>query len=745
MTITYDSKHQVFHLKNDKISYVFGILRNGHLGHFYYGQTLHVNPECELTQDMFRQDENRGLTNYVYEGDMTFSLNLQRLEYPCFGTTDYRTPAVDIVSQTGSSVVDFAYKTHRILSGKKKLDGLPATRASEVDALTLEIDLYDNVLEATLTLSYTVFAELPVIARHAKLTNHGATSFVVKRLMSSSLDLPDAAWQMTQLYGDWTRERHMASHDLHPGIQSISSLRGASSAAHNPFMMLTRKHTNEFQGEAIGVSLVYSSNFLIQNEVNSDDKVRISAGIHPQGFQWTLDSQQSFQSPEALLVYSNQGIGDLSRSFHNLFRDHLIPERFRYELRPILINNWEATYFDFDETKILDLAKGAKALGIEMLVLDDGWFGKRNDDTCGLGDWTVNTDKLPSGIQGLSKAVNAAGVKFGLWIEPEMINKGTKLYDAHPDWLIGDPLRKRSHGRNQYVLDYSRPEVVDGIFEQLTEVFDGSSVDYIKWDMNRNITEAYSVALASDRQGELLHRYILGVYDLYERMTSRYPHILFESCSAGGGRFDPGMLYYAPQAWTSDNTDAVERLKIQYGTSLAYPLSAMGSHVSDIPNHQVKRQTPIKMRADVAYFGTFGYELNILKMPEDELDAIKEQIAFFKTHRTLIHQGDFYRLLSPFEKQGNQTAWMVVSKDGSEGLVAYYQVLAKPNDATFNLKLQGLMPEATYRVSGYPQPLSGSYLMQFGMLIKPSFNGIEYSGDATGDYQSRLWLIEKLK
>lgn len=741
MTITFDQKHQVFHLTNEKISYVLGILRNGHLGHFYFGSKL---PEGEYTQNLFRRDENRGLTNYVYEGDMSFSLNLERLEYPCFGTTDYRTPAIDIVSDRGSSVLDFAYKTHRVMSGKKPLEGLPATRAGGHDALTLEIELEDPVLEAILTLSYTIFDNYPVIARSAKITNQGKASFSVKRLMSLSIDFMDAQWQMTELYGDWTRERHVATHGLHPGIQSIGSLRGASSAAHNPFMMLSRAHTTEQQGEAIGFSFVYSGNFLMQTEVNADDKARITTGIHPQGFAWTLNSGETFQSPEALIAYSDQGIGALSRTFHDLFRMHLIPERWRHETRPILLNNWEATYFDFDETKILDLARGASALGIEMLVLDDGWFGVRNDDKCGLGDWAVNTDKLPSGIQALSRAVHEAGIKFGLWIEPEMINKGTKLYEAHPDWLIGDPLRKRSHGRNQYVLDYSRPEVVDGIFNQLIQVFDGASIDYIKWDMNRNITEAFSVALPAERQGELLHRYILGVYDLYERMTNRYPHILFESCSAGGARFDPGLLYYAPQAWTSDDTDAVERLKIQYGTSMAYPLSSMGSHVSDIPNHQVKRQTPLKMRGDVAYFGTFGYELNILKMPDDVLDAVKAQITFFKAHRQLIHQGDFYRLLSPFEKQGNQTAWMVASKDGKEALAAYYQVLARPNDTTFMLKLQGLVPEASYRVSGYDEVLSGSYLMQFGLRIKPSFNGIEYSGDATGDYQSRLWKIERL-
>ncbi len=744
MNIYYDPTQKVFHLINAQISYVVGVLRNGHLGHFYFGKALHLNEK--INQSLFRQDQNRGLTNYVYEGDMGFSLNLEKLEMPCFGTTDYRLPAMDIQMESGSNIIDFIYEDHTIYYGKKKLEGLPSTRCeNDLDVMTLEINMRDPVMGSKLILLYSIFKDYPVIARNSRLIHQNTSSIRLKRLMSLSLDLDDSDWEWLQLYGDWTRERHIETNPLHHGIQSIGSLRGASSAAYNPFVALKRGSTTEVNGDAIGVSLVYSGNFLMQIEVDGDERARVMAGIHPQGFEWLMNEGDVFQSPEALLAYVPNGLGALSRTFHDLFRSHLIAMRWRNTPRPVLLNNWEATYFNFNEQKILDLARGAKELGVELLVLDDGWFGTRNDDTSGLGDWTVNQKKIPSGIKKLSHDIVESGIAFGLWIEPEMINKKTSLFEIHPDWVIGDPERTMSHGRNQFVLDYSRPEVVDGIFEQLIKVFDGSAITYIKWDMNRNITEAFSRGLAPENQGELMHRYILGVYSLYERLIDRYPDILFESCSAGGGRFDPGMLYYAPQAWTSDNTDAVERLKIQYGTSLVYPLVSMGSHVSDIPNHQVLRQTPLKMRSDVAIFGTFGYELNILEFSNEEKLEVVEQIKDFKSQRELIHKGDFYRLISPFGGDGNQTAWMVVSKDGSHALVAWYQILARPNDRTTRLRLQGLDEECFYNVSGYENPLSGRYLMQLGILIRPSFNGIEHSGDSEGDFQSRLWSLNRLK
>ncbi len=739
MRVEYDKEKKLFHLYNKHFSYVIGVLTNGHLGHFYLGKRLYG----PLYEEWFRRDQNRAAVPYVYEGDMGFSLNLERQEYPCYGTTDFRAPAIDILQKKGSRVVDFKYENHRVIQGKPPLDGLPSTWVSnEMEALTLEIDLVDMVLDLKLTLRYTIFRNLTVITRNSRLENMGRETFIIDRIMSLSIDLFDDNWEWVQLSGAWARERCLYSAPLRPGIQAIDSRRGASSAQHNPFVMLKRPETKEENGEAIGLSLVYSGNFLMQGEVNSDGVARLISGINPEGFSWNLKPQTVFQSPEAILAYSTQGVGALSRTFHDLFRQHLIPEKWRKTPRPVLINNWEATYFDFDEDKILELAKSAKELGAELFVLDDGWFGTRNDDTQGLGDWFVNREKLPNGIEGLAKKIENMDMKFGLWIEPEMINKNTKLFEEHPDWLIGDPERRYSHQRNQYVLDFSRKEVVDAIFDQLTKVFDNVPVSYIKWDMNRNITEPFSSNLSQEKQGEVLHRYILGVYNLYERLINRYPNILFESCASGGGRFDPGLLYYAPQTWTSDNTDAIERLKIQYGTSIVYPLSSIGSHVSAVPNHQVLRETPLRIRGDVAYFGTFGYELDVNMLSEEEKQEIEDQIKFFKKYRELIFNGNFYRLLSPFKGDGNETAWMIVSQDQSKAIVGWYQTLARANRGLFKLKLSGLDSERMYEISEQQESISGSILMNFGMIMGPAYNGQGLNNSYGGDYQSRVWTIK---
>jgi alpha-galactosidase len=444
------------------------------------------------------------------------------------------------------------------------------------------------------------------------------------------------------------------------------------------------------------------------------------------------------------MVYSEAGLSGMSQTFHALYRERLARGYWRDKTRPILINNWEATYFDFDEEKILTIAREAKDLGIELFVLDDGWFGKRNDDSTSLGDWFVDQAKLPDGIGALSKKVTDLGMRFGLWFEPEMISTGTTLFNDHPDWLLETPERTPSHGRNQFVLDFSRDEVVEHIFKLMDAVIAGSDISYIKWDMNRNITEAYSRTLQSDAQGEVFHRYILGVYKLYELLTNKYPEILFESCAGGGGRFDPGLLYYAPQTWTSDDTDAVERLKIQYGTSMVYPLSAIGSHVSQIPNHQVGRKTPLSTRADVAYFGTFGYELDVTELTPEEKLAVKQQIQFFKQYRELISQGTFHRLLSPFES--NETAWMVVSDNQSEAMIGYYKVLAKPNEGYKRLKLTGLDQAALYHVKPLNKDYYGSELMAYGIILAEDFTdrANEYWGrEQPGDYQSQIFTVTK--
>lgn len=723
----------IFHLYNQNISYVIGILKNNHLGHYYFGKRLFG----ELREDMFRMDQKRGLSNYIEKDDMTFSLSHELLEFPCFGTTDYREPAIDLKLPSGSRIVDFKYITHRTYTGKKKID-LPATWGKE--ALNLEIDLYDDVAETLITLTYSLFEGINVIAKNVLIKNLGQGSITINRVMSSSIDLRDCHWDMVQFSGDWARERHEFVSKLRPGIQSIYSRRGASSAQHNPTAILKRTNTTEFAGEAIGLAFVYSGNFIIQSEVDSNQAVRLQCGIHPENFSWQLEHQMSFQAPEAILSYTSEGLNDLSKQFHNVFRDHLIQKKWQSYKKPVLLNNWEATYFDFTEDKLLDLASEACELGVELFVLDDGWFGVRNGDKTGLGDWFVNTDKLPNGLKFISNSIKSKGMQFGLWIEPEMVNENTQLISLHPDWVIGDPKRSKSHGRNQYVLDFTQTQVVDGIYNQLIKVLDDCPVDYIKWDMNRNITEAFSVHLTADQQGELHHRYILGVYDLYERLTQRYPHILFESCASGGARFDPAMLYFAPQAWTSDNTDAIERLKIQYSTSMFYPITSMGSHVSEVPNHQVGRMTSLRTRTQVAYFGTFGYELDITKLSDDDKLDIKKDITTFKQHRNLIHTGDFIRLQSPYFS--NEVSWMVVDEKKSEALVGWYQVMAKPNQQPLILRLSGLGSNKKYKIND-DQVYSGSYLMTHGLLLRQAFNGIEFSGDPAGDFQSRLFhLVE---
>lgn len=741
MPIQFNQTSQIFHLYNDQISYILGILPNGHLGHYHFGSRL----EEPLSSDLFRADQNKGLTAYVNPNDFGFSLNLERQEYPVFGTSDFREPALTLTLQTGSQIVDFKYSHHLITAGKPPISGLPSTfSTTENPCSTLVITLKDRVTDLELDLYFSLFETLPIMSRRAELVNRSGAPITIDKIMSMSIDLMDDDWQWLQFSGDWIKERHLYKTSLRPGIQSIESRRGASGAEHNPFLILKRPDTNEVQGEALGVSLVYSSNFSISGQVDANGVTRVMAGINPALFKWVLKPLETFETPEALMVYSVKGLEHLSHSFHRLFKENLMVKKWQALPRPLLINSWEAMYFDFDEDKLLHFAKEAASLGMELFVLDDGWFSSRNDDSSGLGDWSVNAKKLPSGITGLAQKINALGLQFGLWIEPEMINLGTQLYEQHPDWVIYDPTRMPCHARNQYILDFSRPEVVEHIFKQLTALFDDAPIAYLKWDMNRNMTDHYSHGLKPENQGELSHRYIKGVYSLYDRLIDRYPNILIESCAAGGGRFDPGILYYSPQIWASDNTDPTCRLKIQYGTSFAYPISAMGAHVSASPNHQLKRTTPLKTRADVAYFGSLGYELNLIHLSDAEKAEIKEQINFYKTHRSLLHSGDFYRLISPFESNGNHTAWMIVNHDKSTAIVGWYQSLAYPNESLKTIKLRGLDPKATYSVEPNCTTASGSTLMSFGLLLRPSFNGIHMTADPIGDHQSRVMVLKKV-
>ena len=613
---------------------------------------------------------------------------------------DYRNPAVTIAQENGSRIIDFKYAGHEIYSGKKEILPLPATYVEgKEEAETLEVTLHDNVMDTDLILSYTIYEAYPVITRNTKFVHKGKEKIVLERAMSASVEFLDMDYEMVQLSGGWSRERYVKNRKLEMGIQSIQSLNGTCCGAeHNPFLALKRPHTTESQGEVYGFSLVYSGNYLGQVEVSTFDMTRVMMGINPEDFSWELKSGESFQTPEVVMVYSDKGLNKMSQTYHRLYRKRLMHGEWRDKARPILLNNWEATYFDFNEEKILTIAKKAKEAGVELFVLDDGWFGARNDDYRGLGDWYVNLEKLPDGISGLSKKVEELGLKFGLWVELEMVNKDSDLYRAHPDWIISAPNRFESHARHQNVLDFSRKEVVDYIYEMIAKVIRESSISYIKWDMNRYMSEPYSKGSAPCEQGKVMHKYILGVYDLYTRLTTEFPHILFESCASGGARFDPAMLYFAPQTWCSDDTDASERTKIQYGTSYVYPIVSMGSHVSAVPNHQMHRITPIETRANVAYFGTFGYELDLNLLSDAEIETVKKQIAFMKEHRELIQMdGDFYRLLSPFE--GNETAWMVVSSDKTQAVAAFYQRLNKVNASWLRLKLDGLDANTKYEVS----------------------------------------------
>ena len=737
MPIIYNEKTREFHLYNQEISYIIKILDNDQPGQLYYGKRLTYREDFSHLFEYAMRD----MSPYAFEGNSTFSLENIKQEYPTFGCGDMRFPAYEIERENGSHVVEFVYKEHKIYNGKPKLEGLPATYVeSDDEAQTLELVLEDTSINTRIVLLYTIYEAFPVIARSVRFECDSDEKITLLSAMSACVDLPDKDYEMIDLAGVWARERHVRRHKLDYGIQSIYSMRGCSSYQFNPFLALARENADEFQGQVYGFSLVYSGNFLAQTEVDNYDTARVLMGIHPNGFKWTLGKGESFQTPEMVMVYSEAGLNGMSQTFHKLYRTRLARGTWRDKVRPILINSWEAFYFDFDAPKLLGLADAATDLGMELFVLDDGWFGKRDDSTSSLGDWYPNEEKLKGTLKELAEKINAKGLKFGLWIEPEMTNKDSDLYRAHPDWILAEQGKRICHSRTQYVLDFSKKEVREYIGDMLENLLAEVPVSYIKWDMNRTFSEVFSNGNDREYQGKVCHKYILGVYELYERLTSRFPHVLFESCASGGARFDPGMLYYAPQGWTSDDTDAIERLKIQYGTSMVYPVSCMGSHVSASPNHQTNRVTPIETRADVAYFGTFGYELDLLKLGEEDKAEIRRQIAFMKEKRDLIQKGTFYRLKSPFE--GNETAWMIVSEDQKKALVGYYRVMQPVNVGFKRLKLKGLKEDTCYKVSGYAYDCYGDELMQVGMILSDSASGVWKKGvNDKGDFQAEVFEI----
>ncbi len=725
INIFYNEKDKAFKLRANNTDYMMKVCEEGYLAHVYYGNKV---PDEDLTY-LLRLDESP-FTPATNDRDRASFMDTLPFEYPCFGLGDYRESAFKIMDANGMSTCDLRYVSHKMYEGKPKLEGLPATFATEESGCsTLEITMYDKYADIEVVLIYTAFDKLDVITRSAVITNKSEKPFKITRALSACVDFDTDKMDMITLNGSWARERAVERCRLHHGKQLVDSCRGESSHQNNPFVALCDNNADEDKGEVFGFNFVYSGNFYAQAEVTQHKKTRFIMGINPLDFQWLLEKGESFTCPEVVMVHSDEGIGKMSRTFHDLYRNNLIRGEYKDKRRPILINNWEATYFNFDTDKLIDIAKEASKLGIEMLVMDDGWFGHRDSDNSSLGDWFVYEKKLKGGLKYLVDEVNKLGMKFGIWFEPEMISPDSELYKAHPDWAIQIKGRPLTLCREQYVLDYSRKEVRDHVYGMMKKILDSANIEYIKWDMNRQLTEVGSATLPAERQRELWHRYVLGVYDLMDRLTTDYPHILLENCSGGGARFDPGMLYYSPQIWCSDDTDAIERLKIQHGTSMCYPCLAMGAHVSDCPNHTVGRNTPFKTRGHVAMVGTFGYELDVTRIPQEDRDAIPAQIKEFNKFNKLVRTGDHYRIGNMFE-DNTWDAWEFVAKDKSEALFEFVQVLGRPNERSRRIKLKGLEADAYYYEENEPdKKISGAALMNAGINIAKMWNGDGLYGD----------------
>jgi alpha-galactosidase len=713
--ILFDKQLNVFHLSNDQISYLIQIEEGGNVAHLYFGKKIaHYSGGYRYP----RLDRSFS-PNPPDSSDRLFSLDTLMMEFPGNGFGDFREAAYRIRQSNGSRVSHFVFSDYQIQQGKPALAGLPQTHGADDGIETLILSLKDDVTGLELQLFYTIFEDAAVIVRSSKVINHRNQPVTIEQLASQSLDFPNRPFDLIHLPGAWAKERQVTREPINRGIKRLDSKRGSSSHQQNPFAVILEPNATEFAGECFGFSLLYSGNHEIIIEKDPYHQTRVIMGINSHQFAWQLPPTESFQAPEAVIAYSEAGLNQLSATYHDFYDEHLIRGKYKKQERPILINNWEATYFDFNEEKLDALVDEAKELGIELFVLDDGWFGQREDDQTSLGDWFENEGKLASGLAGFAQKVHDKGLQFGLWLEPEMVSGDSELNRQHPDWLLQVPNRKPALSRSQYVLDFSRQDVRDHLYQQLSQLFDTVAIDYIKWDMNRSLSDVYSLLLDPAQQGEVAHRYLLGLYEFLEKLTTAYPTILFEGCSGGGGRFDAGFLYYMPQIWTSDNTDAIARLKIQYGTSLVYPPSTMGAHVSAIPNHQTQRATDLAIRGNAAMSGLLGYELDLTQLTEEEKAQIKEQITFYKKHRRLLQLGRFVRLLSPYE--GNDAAWLYVSQDKKEAIVFYFRVLDEASAPLVTLKLAGLDPDLTYQSGG--ENFGGDELMQLGLYIDPHLAG----------------------
>ena len=695
--------NNTFHLQGRNISYIMAVDSFGNLIHMHYGRKLH---------DKDYDKTNTKYVDWAAYDENNITLENTQQEYPSYGHTDLRNPAYTVKNVDGNSISQLKYKDYTIKENYiPEIEGMPSLFIGNKSAQTLEITLEDKISGVEVVLSYSVFDDYDVILRNTRIHNISDSTIEIDSAYSANLDIAKGNYDLIYFSGGWGREREFCRCEIQQGAKiDISNARGGSGHTLNPFIMVSEHNADEDKGNVYGFSLIYSGNHSSMIECDQYGNIRVQQGINPFMFKWTLEKGESFVTPQCVMCYSENGIGGLSRELNDVYRTNLCRSKWADKDRPILINNWEATYFDFDEDKLLSIAKRAKEAGVELFVLDDGWFGTRNDDFSGLGDWTVNYDKLPSGIDGLAKKINDIGLKFGLWFEPEMVNPDSDLYRAHPDWTISVPNRISSLSRNQLILDLSRDDVCDYIITAVSDVLKSANIEYVKWDMNRPMTdmpyEGYN------------HKYTLGFYKIMDAITGAFPNILFEGCSGGGGRFDAGVLAYIPQIWTSDNSDAAARLKIQYATSMGYPVSAISAHVTAVPNHQNGRITSLKMRADTAYAGVFGYELDITKMSDTELAEIKKQVETDKKLRTLMRTGDFYRILSPYET--NYCSWEMVSKDKKEVFFYSAKIFSVANSHDIRIKLKGLDAEAKYMDTVTGEVYGGDELMYYG--VEPKYD-----------------------
>ncbi len=690
-----------FHLTGKNVSYVMYINEFGDLLHYHFGGKL---PDRDYSGYLSEYDPIRQTTPPGELGLTDFAQ-----EYPAFGYKDLRVSAYSVVNPDGNNISRLTYKEHKIYDGKYAVSGMPSLYAGESTVSTLEITLTDEIAGFDVILYYSIFENSDVITRATKIINKNNADIIITKAMSANLDLPIGEYETIYFAGHWAKERNMERMRIKKGGKvEISNMQGSSGHRINPFVMVTTPGATETKGEVYGFSLVYSGDHQTVCSMDEFGKLRVNMGINSQDFAWKLSQNEEFMTPECVMTYSENGFCQMSHNYHDVYNNNICRSKWQKKDRPILINNWEGTYFDFTEEKLLAIAKCAKEAGIELFVLDDGWFGKRNNDDCSLGDWIVNTEKLPSGIEGLAEKVNDLGLMFGLWFEPEMVNPDSDLYRAHPDWAISVPNREPAQYRNQYILDLANDEVCKYVIDAVSNVLASANISYVKWDMNRYMTDRPCLSYS--------HKHVLGVYKIMDAITSRFPDVLFEGCASGGGRFDPGILAYSPQIWTSDNSEAVQRLKIQYSTSFAYPMSTMSAHVTDVPNHQNNRVTSLDFRASVATTGSFGYELDITKMTDEELEIIKEQIKRYKKLRTLMQTGTFYRLQNPFDE--NVCAWETVSADKTEAVVMAARVLYTYYERPARLKLRGLLSDTMYERAETGERFYGSELMNFGIELK---------------------------